>query len=478
MRRILSLTATCIALCLAMASCIDDDFTTSSSDKLTFSVDTLSFDTVFTNVGTPTARLLVHNRAKKSINISEIRMKNADSRFQMNVDGQSGESFRDVEIRGEDSIYMFVECLLPETSQDEPFLSEDAIEFITNGNRQEVVLQAWGQNVTRMKAMTIDTDTRITAERPYVVFDSLVVAPGATLTIDPGVKLLFHDKARMRIYGRLEAHGTAQKRIDMRGDRLDNVLPDASYDILSGQWGGVSIARESFENVLEHVDMRSTTDGLSIDSCGDLSKPKLTLKNSWLHNSKGNVLRSEHARVNAYGCCFSEAADNVVSLTGGIHRFTQCTFSNYYLFAATGQSILGLYHLLPSDAENNNMPLMQARFENSIIHGMSSDINIGDLNDTGVYLYNVLLKSSGENDEHFVDCIWESDPMFLTVRDKYYFNYHVQPDSPALNCGNPEYVTSECRYDMDGTDRLTTESTTLGAYALPQEQEEEDGQQK
>ena len=110
MRKLLIVIATMVALCFTLVSCIDDSFTTSSADKLTFSTDTLCFDTVFTGTGTPTARLLVFNRAKKSINISEIRMKQADSYFQINVDGQSGDIFRDVEIRGNDSIYIFVEC--------------------------------------------------------------------------------------------------------------------------------------------------------------------------------------------------------------------------------------------------------------------------------------------------------------------------------------------------------------------------------
>ncbi len=454
-------------MCAGFASCINDDFTTSSSDRLTFSVDTLSFDTVFTGTGTPTARLLVFNRAKKSINISEIRMKDPNSCFSMNVDGQSGDVFRDVEIRGEDSIYIFVECLLPETDADRPYLREDAMEFITNGNRQEVVLEAYGQNVTRLKAHRVEKDMTLSPDRPYVVFDSLVVAPGATLSIQPGVRLLFHDKASMRVYGRLEARGTAESPIEMRGDRLDDVLPDVGYDILAGQWKGISFAPESFGNVMECVDMRSTSDGLSIDSCGDLARRKLLLLNCWLHNSQGNVLSSSDAWVDALGCCFSEAADNVVSLTGGRHLFSQCTFSNYYLFAATGQPILGLYNI-KADEDGEYVP-MTARIENSIIYGMTPDINAGDLADTQVYMSNVLFRSGGDNDEHFIDCIWESDPLFLTVRSDYYFNYHVQPDSPAVGAGNPEFVTSQCLYDMDGVDRLSSGRPTLGAYARPEE---------
>ena len=97
-----------------MASCIEDGITTSSTDILTFSRDTVCFDTVFTELGTPTARLLVYNKAKKGVNISSIRFRNPDTRFQINVDGVSGTEFHDVEIRAKDSIYVFIECYLPE----------------------------------------------------------------------------------------------------------------------------------------------------------------------------------------------------------------------------------------------------------------------------------------------------------------------------------------------------------------------------
>lgn len=472
MRRLLVIIAAFAVLCCSLVSCIDDSFTSSPSDRLTFSTDTLSFDTVFTGTGTPTARLLVFNRAKKSIRISEIKMKNPDSRFQMNVDGQSGDIFRDVEIRGEDSIYVFVECLLPETSSDEPYLTEDAIEFVTNGNRQEVTLEAYGQNVTRLKALRVTEDMTLTPARPYVVTDSLVVAEGATLTVEPGTRLLFHDKASMIVYGRLDARGTPEKKIQMRGDRLDDVLPDVGYDILAGQWKGISIAKESYGNVMEYVDMRSTQYGLTV-APGDLSRRKLLLLNSWLHNSQGSALASALAWVDAYGCVFSEAADNVVMLAGGRHLFTQCTFSNYYLFASKGMPIIGLYHIVPDPEDESAEPLMRARFENGIIYGMTGDINIGDLEGSDVYMYNMLFKSTGDNDEHFIDCLWDKDPLFLTVRSDYYFNYHVKPESPALDAGNPDFVTPECRIDMDGNDRLgSTPFPTLGAYTLPETPEE------
>lgn len=467
-----SLLLTLVALIgLTVTSCIDDDFSTSSTDVLTFSTDTLSFDTVFTDLGTPTARLKVYNRAKKSINISSISMREATSCFSMNVDGQSGRDFHDVEIRGGDSIFIFVECKLPTSAQNKPQLTEDAIVFLTNGVTQQVQLEAWGQNVHRLRGQTLRQDTRLTAEIPYIVFDSLVVDPGVTLTVEPGAQLLFHDKAELVVYGTLNAVGERGKMIDMRGDRLDNVLPDVAYDIMAGQWHGIYIAPESYGNRLEFVDMRSTVAGLQLDSCADASRSKLYMLNSWLHNSQNSVLTANNAKLEAYGCCFSEAASHVVAFSGGDLTFDQCTFANNYLFAVPYASIVGLYHCLPVENDPDTRPLMKAEFRNSIIYGMGGELNEGDLTGSQVFFRYVLLGSEGQNDDNFLNCIWGEDPLFYTVREDYIFNYRVRPDSPAIKAGNAAFVQPFFQYDMYGVNRLGAGAPTLGAfqYVAPEE---------
>ncbi|MBD5220836.1 MAG: hypothetical protein HDS70_00485 [Bacteroidales bacterium] len=451
---------------LTVASCISDEITTSPSARLSFSTDTLSFDTVFTDVGTPTARLLVYNRGDKGVMVSDIAFSDPDGYFRLNVDGQSGKQFHDVEIRAKDSIYVFIECFIPQTESASPHLVSDRLRFTTNGNVQEVIVEAWGQNVTRLKNMRVSSDMTLTAERPYVVFDSLVVEKGATLTIEPGAQVLFHDKGSMRVYGRLNAVGTPQNIIDLRGDRLDNVLPDVGFDILAGQWQGISIAPESFGNRMEYVDMRSTESGLSLDSCAVSDDVKITLLNSWLHNSRENVLSANMANVEAYGCVFSEAPMAVVSLTGGSHSFVQCTIANNYLFSAVLEPLLCLYHTDAGNSLENSrgLPFMQAQFLNCIVYGLGKDLNIGNLDNTDIYLRNVLLKSTGNNDAHFIDCIWGEDPLFYTIREDYYFNYHLREGSPAIAAGNPDFVTSLCLYDMDGRDRLANGRPALGAF--------------
>ena len=210
-----------VAIGIASTACIEDDFTTSPSDVLAFSTDTIAFDTIFTDLATPTAKLMVYNRNKKMVKISSIRVKGeSDARFYLNVDGVKGSEFHDVEIRGEDSIYVFVQAFVDPVGDDEPLMVEDKLEFVTNNTAQDIVIRAWGQDVERLYAPQFDTDAVIRAGKPYVIFDTMRVAAGVTLTIEPGVTLHFHDKAAMAVDGTLKAVGTREKRIHFRCERI------------------------------------------------------------------------------------------------------------------------------------------------------------------------------------------------------------------------------------------------------------------
>ncbi|MDE5998428.1 MAG: hypothetical protein K2G77_09500, partial [Muribaculaceae bacterium] len=283
--------------------------------------------------------------------------------------------------------------------------------------------------------------------------------------LSPGTQLLFHDKGMLQVDGRLLALGDVGKKVSLRGDRLDNVLPDTGYEILAGQWQGIRFGAESFDNRMEYVEMQSTVHGVVVDSCGVTDRNKLTLFNSWLHNSQGNVLRSEHAWVDAYGCCLSDAGEATVYLRGGVHNFVQCTMANNYLFAISPESILTLSFLSREESSGIANPLMKANFNNCIIYGITSSLTPGDLDGTEVYMRNVLIGEGGSDDNHFISCLWDENPEFETIRDEYIFNYRLKEDSPAIGAGNPAYVIPECLFDIDGVDRLEWGNPALGAYA-------------
>ena len=72
--------------------------TTDPSVKLSFSTDTVLFDTVFTTVGSTTKQLRVRNTDKNAIVISSIKLAGGSSSpFRINVDGIPTTEATDVE---------------------------------------------------------------------------------------------------------------------------------------------------------------------------------------------------------------------------------------------------------------------------------------------------------------------------------------------------------------------------------------------
>lgn len=464
-RHTLWIALTALMLTVCFSSCIEDGFTTSSSDVLAFNTDTVAFDTVITLQGTATKQMVVYNRSSKQINISSIKVAGLASkgRFHLNVDGVRGDVFQNVEIRGNDSIFIFIEAYLEEMEKNEPTLIQDRLEFETNGKSQSVALTAWGQDVVRIHGDTISSDTRLSATKPYLIYDTLFVAPNATLTIDEGTTLLFHDKGAIRCKGRMLANGTAENPITFRGDRLDRIVGSTSFDVMSGQWGGVIFTSPNgMGNVLKHVIMRGSSIGMhcSTDN-SDTVNCALKLVNCVLTNSSSTCLVTQTCNVQLIGTEISDAAEEVVYFAGGKVTATQCTFANYYLFKVPSFPIINVFDVKYSNGTTGNI---KAYFDNCIIHGLYSDINETDLYDFDVYLRYCLLKSGGTDDDHFINCVWKGEPKFLTVRDDYYFDYRLGNESDAIGKGNPMLCPDEARFDRYGNDRLIRGAVDIGAY--------------
>lgn len=451
------------ALAAGLSSCIEDGFTTSPSDQPTFSVDTLDLGVIFTEQASTTHRFVVYNRASKGINIDRISLSGDNARlFRLNVDGFSGPDFSNVEIRAKDSIFVLVETTLPANDRTVPVEITARLDFLTNGVEQSVVLAATGRDVTRLRAVTVDTDTRLTAERPYQIYDSLVVAEGATLTVDPDAELYFHDGAMMVVRGRLVAVGSPDHEITFAGDRTGFVAADIPFDLMSRQWTGMFFTPTSKGNRLDYCLVKNTWQGVTVDSSD------LTMINTRLRNSGGYALETYHSAISAYGCEFAEAASGAVLLHGGSHLLDQCTLANYYLFSALEGPILQFGHLDAESDDASGLPYLQARISNCIIYGNGKDISHGDLTGTGVYLRRCLLKSKGTDDDNFISCIWDQDPLFYTVREDYVFDYRLREGSPAIGAADPALNAPEAATDRYGSQRGAVPD--LGAYVyIPQQ---------
>lgn len=474
MKRNISIYLTIFTAVIAcfFSSCIEDSFTTSPSDQPTFSVDTLKMGEVYTLEGSPTRRFTVYNRHDKQLNISNISLRDDDNNyFRLNVDGFSGKSFSNIEIRPNDSIYIFVEATLPENGLNDLLDVERHLDFVTNGVTTTVVLNIKGQDVTRYNGLNITGNTVWTADKPYLISDTVRIAPGATLTLEAGTRVKMREKAAFKVEGSLRCDGNVEKPVEITGYRTGNVASSIPYELMSGQWGGIYFTPASHENYLSHTSIRNSSDGLTLQGDGSVDAPVLTLINCQVRNTTNYIIDSSHAGIKAVGCELTDASQGILHLTGGNHVFNHCTIANYYLFTVLGGPAIQFAHLNADDAdeESNGMPYIKADFSNTIIYGNGTDLSHGDLTDTGVTFRRCLFKSNGEDDEYFIDCLWDSDPLYYTVRNQYYFDYRLQPDSPAIGAAD-----ASCDIYGFAADRYGEAVHTpadLGAYTFVESEE-------
>ena len=107
------------------------------------SVDTLSYDTVFTSVGSITQSFKIFNGNNQKLRVSQVKLSGGNSSpFKINIDGTSANEVDDIEINPNDSIYVFVQVNVNPTTQNLPFILQDSILISYNGNKKFVQLQA------------------------------------------------------------------------------------------------------------------------------------------------------------------------------------------------------------------------------------------------------------------------------------------------------------------------------------------------
>ncbi len=394
MKRILWLTLLLLPLLLLLLACNrEEKFTTAGNDRLEFSTDTLRFDTVFTELGSATRFFRVYNRHNESIKISKIRLAgNAQSKFNLNVDGIPGDEHEDVVIYPNDSIYVFAEVTInpDDPLSVSPFFVYDSVIFETNGNVQAVTLEAFGQNANYLPSRWAKDSVSIFTcnggewvwddPKPYVIYgivgftDCTVTIPaGARVHIHGGVSrrvfsadsMLIYNSGRLDFYenARLNVLGTAENPVIIQGDRLEEDFQDAD-----GQWVGIYISSGSQGSNIEYATIKNSLFGIYVDSAADL-----TLRNTQIYNTSGVGLLGFHANISAENCLFYNNGNYCVQLAfGGNYNFTYCTLANY----GTNTPALSFGNGICDDPLCSTPPRINPLFievKNSIIYGSKRD---------------------------------------------------------------------------------------------------------
>lgn len=433
----------------------DDDFSGDAGLKLMFSTNTISFDTLFSTIGSSTREFKIYNKNNKSLTIESIELMNAsNSGFRMNIDGQKGNKLTNVDVLKNDSISGFVEITVNPLNNNNPVYIKDSIRFVTNGNVQYIHLEAIGQDVHIWDGKVVSRDTTLTGEKPFIIYDSLRVNANVTLSLKENVHLYFHNKASMRVYGKLEAKGTIRQPIIFRGDRFDNIEAGIPYDNVPGQWEGIFFYNSSQDNHFENVRMRNSSKGILVD--GDRS---MQIINTIIHNNVSNGLSVINGRLTIINSQISNSAGSCVKLVGGTYNFVHCTFANYYSWGNRNGGTLSV-------ADGNGLYAINCKIVNSIIYGTSRneiDFNRKGILDFKYSFINCLIKA--ENiDNNFINSIHNANPLFrdLNTDGKYSYDFLLSKGSPAIGTADKSYV-STAPTDLNGNFR-SSDSPDIGCY--------------
>lgn len=488
MKRISFLVSIFIAFVATFTGCVDETFTDDPSCVIEFSSDTISFDTIFTTIPSRTTSFLVYNRNKKALKISSVRLAGGThSLFRMNVDGRLPDDSNivtDIQIKAQDSLYIFVELTINPTDKATPVYFEDAVEFIVNGVTSNVKLMGYGQDAIIFNSRSFSQDTILTDVRPYLIFNYIHVANGTTLTIKENTKLYFHANANLIVDGNLKTQGTLDKPVIMRGDRFDCMqdVDKTPYDYLPAQWGSIYLQSKKGSHEMDHTIIRGGTMGILLVGLGT-THPELLLKNSQIHTMKQYGIYSQNASLTVENSEISNCGSACITIIGGESKVEHSTIANYYEWDTRTEPALLITNYIVSDNLMYLFPISSSVFENSIIFGNHAN-EITLQKDTlgtsfNVLLSNCLIKAVKETRSEYDHITWapsQNSGENSSVRDTVFMNtsiqnikttgyYNFQLDVRSIAIGKANRSVSE-RYPVDrlGKSRLGDSGPDLGAY--------------
>lgn len=464
-------------------SCRKDLIEENSLAVLSFSTDSVLFDTVFTTLGSTTKRLKVYNRNNRKVIISNISLENGNnSQFRINVDGISGNTHSDIEIEGNDSLFIFIEVTIDPNSVLSPFVVNEKINFTTNNKKQSVQLAAWGQNahyfvanrsVSGIALVYLDKNNSTgalnetwTNDKPYVIYGGyLTLDDNDKLTIEKGVRVHLHNNAGIWVYqgANIQVNGTKDDPVIFQGTRLEYVWKD-----VPGQWDRIWINEGSNDHVFNYAIIKNAFIGiqaepLPFDPTPRLSTNKLRLNNCVIQNSSAVAILATNYKITDTNSIISNSGQfNLYIKGGGEYQFNHTTIANYWEGGKreTPSVLLQNYY---TDINGSIVPIAvldSVNFYNCIVHG---DVDVEfdtDIISSGTINYkfvNSILKTTNPtNGANFINVI--TNPSSQLFVDRKIQNYHLISGSSAINAG----VASGVILDHDGVTR--SNPPDIGAY--------------
>ena len=460
-----------------IAGCKPEKFTTNSSDKLNFSTDTIVFDTILSQlyVGTPKSvnrQFVVRNRHDKKIKTTIYLAGGDNSQFRLNVDGDPGTRFEEIEIRPHDSVFVFVEAYANPNHDPagNALIIHDSIVFLTNGNLQNVQLVAWGQDAVYYMTDSIMIDM-IWADKtkPYVVYDFFKIKPGATLTIKEGVKVYFAPYSYIWTQGTLKVEGTATEPVTFEGDRTSDKYSDKfsvlKYFNIPGQWFGLLFDWPTKGNTIKHARIKNATYGVFIDSSSVDGFPVVNIFNTSIQNMSAHALIGNRSKVYIENSVLANCGSACLyTFKGGDYDLRHVAISGYCDFGGGNDPALAVTNRLRDGFGRiiETYPGLKFKIQNSIVYGdlkdeIWFDIDGAVLPEPMTILGSVLKSSNTSLGLTGTKNILNKDPKFKDFKK---YNFDLDTLSPARDIG---FILSP-PIPKDYRDKLRDSKPDAGAF--------------
>jgi len=484
-----------LTLAFNFFSCKKDKLLTDSGAKVQFSQDSILFDTVFTSIGSATRNFRIRNKNNQKIKISSIQLAGgSSSAFKLNVDGSSGVAFEDLELAANDSMYVFVQVGINPGNINSPFIVRDSLLFIVNGNKQQVQLEAWGQNAYyhRPKSAIKFIDGSFLAyslcdslagsftnvgseivwniDKPHVIYGYCVVDSLQKLKILAGTKIYLNYRASLWVYryGQIQVLGQKGNEVVFQGARREK-----DYEDEPGQWDRIWINEGSNNNIIDYAIIKNGYIGIQAELFGNVFfLPKyLKITNTKIQNmSKWGLYGLAY---NIYGAnnVISNCQEHSLNLTlGGKYTFIHCTFANFW----NKQNVRENSTIkINNYVEAQILPLDSAYFGNCIVDGkLSNEISL-DIKASGtaslspkVMFSNSWLKTTNNISDanQYLFNVKSSTSLKYRDIEKYNFETDNGFQAKVFYQGNAFPDANKFPLDINIVPRNTTPSVTAGAY--------------
>ena len=451
-------------IALLLFACKKDLFTTDSSAVLQTTVDTLHFDTVFTTTGSFTQVVKIINDNEQGIHISSVKLAGGNtSPFKINVDGVPGPVVNNVDVGGNDSIYVFVTVTINPNSSSLAFIVQDSIEINYNGNRKYVQLDAYGQNANFFRNKKITGSEAWDNTLPYVILGRLTVDTNAILTINKGCRVYVHADAPIIVNGTMQVNGEKwdSTRVIFAGDRLDE-----PYRSFPAGYPGIYFTDVSRNNVFNYAIIKNAYQGIIV------SEPspgiKLTLNETIIDNAYDAGLIGINTSITAQNLLVSNCGKSIQLVKGGNYDFRHTTvacISNNYIQHKEPALVVTNF------ISQNNVAItanLNAQFRNCIFWGEENGIVEDEVAvlKQGLTMFNVSfdhvlwrVKNTPQNSS-ITGSINNQDPLFDSINTaERVYSFRLKEGSPAINKG----VNTTLSIDLDGAPRPVG-LPDLGAY--------------